>query len=206
MKVAPVESGCPHQSQGGSVVAQGRSGAELADRIQDRGAKCFGSTGRSGEEKMLDSFQAEFSGGFVAVGATFDHSARNQQQRGTLRQADSWRFRSGVGKQSQREAGRTELDDSRPVTEKPGRMPGIAITQSTESLVVTRDERRAGMDAAGGFDDDAIDAMRKLRHGVGFVEIEARKEFPACIAKDFLCGGEKAPRIFAASGDVEQTE
>ena len=138
----------------------------------------FSRTGRCVLQELMDTRQAEFGllvGLFVPALAA-DDSARNQQQGGTFLQADGGSVGSGMGEQSQGQAGRTEFRDSAAVAEKAGSVAGIGVAEGAELFVIAGDESRAGMDAAGGFDEAAIDAQTEFGHGVGFVDVGAARK------------------------------
>src|SRR5277367_6936718 len=83
-------------------------------------------------------------------------------------------------------------------------MSGIGIAERAKLLVVAGDKRRAGAHPAAGFDDAAIDAVVKLGHGIGFVEVGARKEFCSSGAEDFLGRAQDAAIVSAPASNIEQ--
>ena len=148
-----VDSGGPYQRQGGAVIAEGASRAELARGIQDRGAQSLRLLHGAPARSLLDPLQAEFLEWLFLAAAALDHSAGNQQQSRTFLQADGWSVSSRMGKQSQRKAGGAELGDSCAVAEQTRSVSGIGVAERSEFLVVAGDKRRAGMNSVGRFDE-----------------------------------------------------
>ncbi len=137
---------------------------------------------------------------------TLDHSARNQQQSRTSFHADGGSFGSGVRKQSQGQAAGTEIGDAVLIAKQSWRVSGVGIAERAELLVIAGEKGGARPDAGGTFDDGAIDAKAKFRHGVRFVDVPAREQLRSEVAKDSLRGSEDVAVVLAASGDVEQSK
>lgn len=52
----------------------------------------------------------------------------------------------------------------------------------------------------------SIEAKTQFCHGLGFVDVGARKKLRSKVAKDLLCGGEDGEVIFPASSNIEQAK
>jgi hypothetical protein len=70
--------------------------------------------------------------------------------------------------------------------------------------VIAGGESWAGVNPVRSFDQAAIDKYVEFDHGVGFIDIDRRKQFPAGLAKSFLRRDEELAVCVAASRDIEQ--
>ena len=206
MKVGRRSSSGTHQGERGLVIALRGFTSEIADRAEDEVAKSLGATDRSALKEIIDAFQAEFLGGMPVKVLALDYSAGNQQQRSAFFQAYGWSFGGGVREKPKRQASRTDLDNSTAITQKTRRMSGVGVAESSELLVVTANEGWTRVDAMGGVDESPIEAKTQFCHGLGFVDIGARKKLSSKVAKDLLCGCEDGEVIFPTSSNIEQAK
>jgi hypothetical protein len=98
------------------------------------------------------------------------------------------------------------LDNPTAIAEKTRRVSGVGVAKSSELLVVTADEGGTGVDAMRGVDESPIEAKTQFCHGLGLVDVGARKKLSSKVVKDLLCGAEEGEVIFTASGNIEQAK
>src|ERR1700686_225654 len=98
------------------------------------------------------------------------------------------------------------MDNPTAIAEKTRRVSGVGVAKSSELLVVAADEGWTRVDAMGSVDESSIEAKTQFCHGLGFVDVGARKKLRSKVAKDLLCGGEDGEVIFPASSNIEQAK
>ena len=207
--VCPGLSGGSDQREGGAVVAWRRMLPESSPRIRGRSAERLGAVARESSGRISLTRSSPKSSSAVSVSHAHSHSitpAGNQQQSRTFLKSRRSEHRSGMGKQAKGKAGGSEFGDSGAVAEKPRRVSGIGVAERAEFLVVAGDEGGAGVNAA-----ETSMRRRLMRRQSSVIASDSlmsgrRKQFGAEATEDLLSGIEDAAVVFAAPGDVQQTE
>jgi hypothetical protein len=155
---------------------------------------------------LFDACDAELLAGPVAVPLAGDYSSRNEQETGSLFQADGGSVGGCVGKESQGQASRIQLGDPIAVAEKSGGVSGVGVAKRAKLLVIASDESGAGADAARDLDEAAVDAKAEFGHGLRLVDVGAREKLGTRGAKGILRDGKDAAIVPVKSGEIEQTK
>lgn len=85
-------------------------------------------------------------------------------------------------------------------------MARITVAKCAEFLVITSDKCRTRVDPTADVDESAIQAQAEFRHRIGFINICTRKQLRSNRSENLLSMRQNVPVIFAAAGDIKQTD